>query len=259
MIDTKLLRQKILDLAIRGKLVPQDPNDEPASELLKRIKAEKEALIKAGKIKRDKHESYIFRGEDKRYYEQIDGKTVDITEEIPFNIPDSWTWVRLGSIGTWKAGATPSRRDRSYYEGGTIPWLRTGDLNDGYITEIPESITKKAVAETSVQLNPVGSVLIALYGATIGKLGILQIEATTNQACCACQTFSCVDNLYLFLFLLSQREKFISLGTGGAQPNISKDIIINHLFPLPPMREQARIVGFVLSLKTTLMSLQEQD
>ena len=225
MIDTKLLRQKILDLAIRGKLVPQDPNDEPASELLKRIKAEKEALIKAGKIKRDKHESYIFRGEDKRYYEQIDGKTVDITEEIPFNIPDSWTWVRLGSIGTWKAGATPSRRDRSYYEGGTIPWLRTGDLNDGYITEIPESITKKAVAETSVQLNPVGSVLIAMYGATIGKLGILQIEATTNQACCACQVFSCIKNTYLFLFLLSQRGNFTSLGTGGAQPNISKDII----------------------------------
>ena len=257
MIDTKLLRQKILDLAIRGKLVPQDPNDEPASELLKRIKAEKESLIKAGKIKRDKHESYIFRGEDKRYYEQIDGKTNDITEEIPFDIPDSWTWGRLGSIGTWKAGATPSRRDRSYYEGGTIPWLKTGDLNDGNITDIPEFITKKAVAETSVQLNPVGSVLIAMYGATIGKLGILQIEATTNQACCACQTFSCVDNRYLFWFLLSQRENFTSLGTGGAQPNISKDIIVNCLFPLPPLNEQKRIVGQVESLLKHIDGINE--
>ncbi|MBE6374340.1 MAG: restriction endonuclease subunit S, partial [Lentisphaerae bacterium] len=87
MIDTKLLRQKILDLAIRGKLVPQDPNDEPACELLKKIKAEKEALIKAGKLKRDKHESFIFQGDDKRYYEQIDGKNTDISKEIPFDLP----------------------------------------------------------------------------------------------------------------------------------------------------------------------------
>ena len=98
MIDTKLLRQKILDLAIRGKLVPQDPKDEPASELLKKIKAEKEALIKAGKLKRDKHESFIFRGDDKHYYEQVDGKTIDITDEIPFDLPDSWAWCRLGIL-----------------------------------------------------------------------------------------------------------------------------------------------------------------
>ena len=130
-------------------------------------------------------------------------------------------------------------------------------MNDGYITDIPEFITKKAVAETSVQLNPVGSVLIAMYGATIGKLGILQIEATTNQACCACQTFSCVDNLYLFWFLLSQRENFTSLGTGGAQPNISKDIIVNCLFPLPPLNEQKRIVGQVESLLKHIDGINE--
>ena len=95
MIDTKLLRQKILDLAIRGKLVPQDPTDEPASELLKKIKAEKDALVKAGKIKKDKHESHIFKGDDNRYYEQIDGKTADITDEIPFDLPSGWNFIRL--------------------------------------------------------------------------------------------------------------------------------------------------------------------
>ncbi|MBO4405356.1 MAG: restriction endonuclease subunit S, partial [Alphaproteobacteria bacterium] len=93
-----LAKQKILDLAIRGKLVRQDPNDEPASELLKKIKAEKEALIKAGKLKRDKHESFIFRGDDNRYYEQLDEKTVEVTPELPFKIPESWCWCRLGSL-----------------------------------------------------------------------------------------------------------------------------------------------------------------
>lgn len=102
MIDTKILRQKILDLAIRGKLVPQDPTDEPASELLKKIKAENDALIKAGKIKKDKHESHIFKGDDNRYYETIDGKTADITDEIPFDLPDNWAWCRLANLASYK-------------------------------------------------------------------------------------------------------------------------------------------------------------
>ena len=247
-MNAQQLKASILQLAIQGKLVPQNPADEPASVLLKKIKAEKDALVKAGKIKKDKHESVIVRNEDGRYLEKKDGKTTDITDEIPFDIPESWEWMRLGSIGTWKAGATPSRNDDTYYKGGTIPWLKTGDLNDGYITSIPEFITEKALAETSVHLNPVGSVLIAMYGATIGKLGILQIEATTNQACCACQTFSLVKNTYLFLFLLSQRKNFTSLGAGGAQPNISKEKIVNFLFPLPPLEEQKRIVAKIEEL-----------
>ena len=248
MIDTKLLRQKILDLAIRGKLVPQDPADEPASELLKKIKAEKDALVKAGKIKKDKHESHIFKGDDNRYYEQIDGKTSDITDEIPFELPDGWAWCSLGNIGSWGAGATPSRNNKEYYQNGTIPWLKTGDLSDGDIYSIPEHITEKALRETSVQLNPVGSILIAMYGATIGKVGVLQIPATTNQACCACSVFNGINNRYLFFFLLSQKENFKILGGGGAQPNISKDKIINYLFPLPPSKEQQRIVEQIETL-----------
>ena len=226
-MDTKALRQKILDLAIHGKLVPQDPNDEPASVLLERIKAEKERLIKEGKIKRSKKSA----------------KTADTPhyENVPFEVPESWVWTTLGEVGTWQSGGTPSRSNKTYY-GGNIPWLKTGDLNDGLISDIPESITEEAVANSSAKINPTGSVLIAMYGATIGKLGILTFPATTNQACCACIEFNAIIQLYLFYFLLSQRNEFIAKGGGGTQPNISKEIIVNTFIPLPPLSEQQRIV-----------------
>jgi type I restriction enzyme S subunit len=175
-------------------------------------------------------------------YEKI-GKNepVCIADEVPFEIPESWEWVRLGSIGDWGSGATPSRTTPEYYN-GNIPWLKTGDLNDGYITHIPETITERALLETSVRLNPIGSVLIAMYGATIGKLGILQTPATTNQACCACIPFTGIYNEFLFYFLMSQKLAFIKRGEGGAQPNISKEKIVATLMPLPPKAEQKRIV-----------------
>ena len=226
-MDTKKLRQKILDLAIHGKLVPQDPNDEPASVLLERIKAEKERLIKEGKIKRSKKSA---KTSDTPHY-----------ENVPFEVPDNWVWMTLGEVGTWQSGGTPSRSNKTYY-GGNIPWLKTGDLNDGLISDIPESITEEAVANSSAKINPAGSVLIAMYGATIGKLGILTFPATTNQACCACIEFNAITQLYLFYFLLSQRNGFIAKGGGGAQPNISKEIIVNTFIPLPPLSEQQRIV-----------------
>ena len=228
-MDTKKLRQKILDLAIRGKLVPQDPNDEPASVLLERIQAEKEQLIKNGKIKRSKKSA----SSDTYSY-----------ENVPFQIPESWVWTTLGNIGQWQSGATPSRLCKKYY-GGTIPWLKTGDLNDGYIYDIPEYITEKALAETSVKLNPVGSILIAMYGATIGKVGMLTFPATTNQACCACVDYSGIEQKYLFYFLVSHKEEFIMQGGGGAQPNISKEKIVETLIPIPPRPEQVRIVNII--------------
>ncbi|WP_407921736.1 MULTISPECIES: restriction endonuclease subunit S [Bacteroides] len=161
---------------------------------------------------------------------------------MPFEVPEGWMWTTLGVIGTWQSGGTPSRSNKSYY-GGNIPWLKTGDLNDGYITHIPEFITEEAVVNSSAKLNPVGSVLIAMYGATIGKLGILTFPATTNQACCACIEYDAIDPMFLFYFLLSQRTAFIAKGGGGAQPNISKEIIVKTYIPLPPFLEQQRIVA----------------
>jgi type I restriction enzyme S subunit len=175
-------------------------------------------------------------------YEKV-GKNepVCIADEVPFDIPESWEWVRLGNIGDWGSGATPNRTTPEYYN-GNIPWLKTGDLNDNYITDIPETITELALAKTSVRLNPIGSVLIAMYGATIGKLGILKIPATTNQACCACVPFTDIYNEFLFYFLMSQKVAFVKRGEGGAQPNISKEKIVSTLMPLPPVAEQKRIV-----------------
>jgi len=163
---------------------------------------------------------------------------------VPFEIPESWVWTTLGNIGQWQSGATPSRLCKKYY-GGTIPWLKTGDLNDGYIYDIPEYITEKALAETSVKLNPVGSILIAMYGATIGKVGMLTFPATTNQACCACVDYSGIEQKYLFYFLVSHKEEFIMQGGGGAQPNISKEKIVETLIPIPPRPEQVRIVNII--------------
>ena len=159
----------------------------------------------------------------------------------PLELPKGWVWTTLGEIGSWQSGATPSRMNKDYY-GGNIPWLKTGDLNDGTITYIPEYITQRALEETSVRLNPKGSILIAMYGATIGKIGILSFPATTNQACCACYEYS-INQMFLFYFLLANRENFIAMGGGGAQPNISKEKIISTNMPLPPLKEQERIVA----------------
>ena len=148
----------------------------------------------------------------------------------------------MGEIGSWASGATPSRTHAEYF-GGNIPWLKTGDLTDGYVSSTPETITELALAKTSVRLNPVGSVLMAMYGATIGKLGILKIAATTNQACCACIPHDGVWNKYLFYYLMARRKDFVKMGEGGAQPNISKEKIVNSIIPLPPLAEQKRVVA----------------
>lgn len=218
------MKKSLLQYAIEGKLVPQRKEEGTAKDLLVKIRAEKAQLIKEKKIKKSK-------------------PLPEITdEEKPFDIPDSWEWVRLGELGEWCSGATPSRQHPEYF-GGNIPWLKTGDLNDGYIKKVPESITNEGFQHSSTKINPIGSVLIAMYGATIGRLGILQIPATTNQACCACELFYGTYNKYLFYFLLANRKNFIKQGAGGAQPNISKAKIIDTTMPLPPMEEQHRIVA----------------
>jgi len=258
-MNTKQLRQKILDLAIRGQLVPQDSSDEPASVLLEKIRAEKQTLFEQKKIKKDKKSSYITcdLSPYQKYTEHFaDGSSKDITDEIPFEIPENWEWCRLGEIGDWSAGSTPSRKEIKYYQKGIIPWLKTGDLNDSFINETSEFITELAIEENTLRLNPIGSVLIAMYGATIGKLGLLNIEATTNQACCACIPFSGIKNRFLFFYLLSQKQNIQEKAEGGAQPNISKEKLISILFPLPPLAEQHRIVEKIEELLALVDDLE---
>ena len=190
--------------------------------------------------------SFIYKGDDNKYYEQVGKQCDDITEEIPFDLPDSWAWVRMGQIGDWGAGSTPHRSNVEYYK-GDILWLKTGELNNSVVYDTEEKITQKALSECSLRLNRVGDILIAMYGATIGKVAIAGKEMTTNQACCGCTPFL-VNNWYLFYYLMASRDVFIKKGEGGAQPNISRVKLVEHLMPLPPLQEQQRIVAQIEKL-----------
>ena len=168
------------------------------------------------------------------------GEVKCIDEEIPFEIPTGWEWCRMGSIGDWGAGATPAKGNPDYY-GGSILWLRTGELNNGIVYDSEIKVTDKALQECSLRMNRIGDVLIAMYGATIGKVAIVGKELTTNQACCACTPLG-IYNYFLFFFLMGSQIEFIKKGEGGAQPNISREKLISHLIPIPPLAEQHRIV-----------------
>ena len=176
------------------------------------------------------------------YYEKFlaTGEVKCIDAEIPFEIPKGWEWCRMGSIGEWGAGATPAKGNLDYYN-GNILWLRTGELNNDVVYDTEIKITEKALRECSLRLNKIGDVMIAMYGATIGKVAIAGKEMTTNQACCACTPIG-VFNWFLFYFLMGSQLDFIKKGEGGAQPNISRGKLIKHLMPVPPIEEQQRIV-----------------
>lgn len=233
------LRTFILDLAVRGRLVPQDFDEESAEKLLHRIGAERTRLIQEGVVKRQKS------------LEDIDN------QEKPFIIPDSWEWAYLQDIGNWGSGSTPKRGNPAYY-GGEINWYKSGELPDGVMAaKSEELITERALNECSLRANQPGDVLIAMYGATIGKLGILDSMGTTNQAVCACTCYADFFNWYLFTVLLSMRQQFVGQGIGGAQPNISKDKIISAIVPIPPINEQHRIVQKVSELMASLDALEE--
>ena len=146
----------------------------------------------------------------------------------------------MGTIGIWGAGSTPAKGNPNYY-GGNILWLRTGELNNSVVYDTEIKITQKALEDCSLRMNKIGDVMIAMYGATIGKVAIAGAEMTTNQACCACTPIG-IFNWYLFYFLMASQQDFIKKGEGGAQPNISREKLISHMIPIPPLAEQRRIV-----------------
>ncbi|MDD6357573.1 MAG: restriction endonuclease subunit S [Bacteroidales bacterium] len=171
------------------------------------------------------------------------GEVKCIDDELPYSLPSGWEWCRMGSIGDWGAGATPAKGKIEYYN-GNILWLRTGELNNDVVYDTEIKVTEKARKECSLRLNKVGDVMIAMYGATIGKVAIVGKEMTTNQACCACTPIG-IFNWYLFYFLMGSQLDFIKKGEGGAQPNISREKLIAHLMPVPPIEEQHRIVSHI--------------
>ena len=175
----------------------------------------------------------------------------------PYKLPENWCWTRLENIAQWGSGGTPSRKILEYYN-GDIPWIKTGELNDDYIFETEEHITQEAISHSSAKLFPVNTIVIAMYGATIGKVGILGVVATTNQACACGVSNSSVNYKYLFYYARSQKDNFIKKGKGGAQPNISQEIIKFHEFPLPPLCEQQRIVNRIESLFAKLEEAKQK-
>lgn len=178
-------------------------------------------------------------------------------EEQPYEVPENWVWVRLESVASWGSGGTPSRKHEEYYN-GDILWIKTGELNNGWIYDTEEKITDEGLEKSSAKLFPPYSVLIAMYGATIGKVAILGVPATTNQACACAVCNQSLLYMYLFYYCISQKNVFIEKGKGGAQPNISQIILKQHPIPLPPLSEQQRIVERIEELFTKLDEAKER-
>ena len=173
-------------------------------------------------------------------------------------LPEGWANTNLGELGEWSSGGTPSRTHPEYYQ-GDIPWVKTGNLPDTLITEIDESITLEGLTNSSAKLFPSGSLIVAMYGATIGKLGILKEPAATNQACAALLSKGITAEIipYLFYYLLRIREDLKRIGQGGAQPNISQTILKDYTCPLPPLNEQRRIVAKIEALRARSQRVKE--
>jgi type I restriction enzyme, S subunit len=162
--------------------------------------------------------------------------------------PRSWTEVPLATVGAWGSGGTPRSTEPSYYD-GRIPWLRSGDLPDGPVSEHELTISERGLKASSAKWVPQGAVMIAMYGATIGRLGIAAYPVATNQAVAFCiPNKDTVDAQFLFWYLRSIRETLMTLGQGGAQPNINQDILKRQMIALPSLCEQIRVVGVLNQL-----------
>ena len=262
MIDTKALRQKILDMAIRGKLVPQDPNDEPASVLLERIREEKQRLIKEGKIKKDKNDSVIFKGDDNRYYEKVGSQLKDITDELPFEIPDGWSWTRFTQIVSFDLGKTPDRHNKKYWDDGKYPWFAISDLQErATVNSTKEKISAAALRDKFAgELIPQGTLLMS-FKLTVGKTSILGIDAVHNEAIIS--IFPIISEheitrnfllnaLPVIVLCVKKRE-----AVKGVTLNSSK--LAAMFIPLPPLAEQQRIVSRVDELLAQIDIIEQNQ
>ena len=228
------LKKSILQEAVQGKLVPQDPSDEPAEALLERIRAEKQRLIKDGKIKKDKHESVIFR-RDNSHYEKLDGVERCIDDELPFEIPENWCWVRFGTTITLLSG-TDFAPDEYNSAGKGIAYI-TGASNI-----VDSQILVNRWTETPRQITHAGDILLVCKGSGYGKTVICNIEqAHIARQIMAVQKCNLLDMQYIKLFLDSSFDLLKTKGQ-GVIPGIDRTSVLRLLFPLPPLNEQHRIV-----------------
>ena len=239
------LKNSILQMAVQGKLVPQDPNDEPASVLLERIRKEKEQLIKDGKIKKEKNPSIIFRGADNLPYEKVgNNKPVCIADEVPFDIPDSWEWVRFSSVVNYSMGKTPPRKEAEYWNNPIHSWVSIADMvADGHISRTKEGISEYAADKSfKGKKSPAGTLLMS-FKLTVGKVSLLDIDAFHNEAIISIYPFVDDDKTmtsYLFA-VMPLLSKLGETKTAIKGNTLNSDSLDKLWIPLPPFNEQKRI------------------
>jgi type I restriction enzyme S subunit len=241
------LKNSILQMAIQGKLVPQDPNDEPASVLIQHIREEKEKLIKDKKIKKEKNSSYIFRSSDNLHYEKIgDAEPVCIEEQLPFEIPNSWEWVRLGDIGETNIGLTYHPTDKT--NSGGVLVLRSNNIKNGKMNY--DDCLFVSCKVPSKALICKGDILICARNGSrslVGKCAIVDKDGMAFGAFMA--KFSSRFNPYITIFLDSPVFRYQLEGVKTETINqITQEMLKNQLLPLPPLSEQERIVGKIEEL-----------
>lgn len=230
------LKQTILQLAVMGKLVPQDPNDEPASELLKRIAEEKAQLVKEKKIKKQKALPAIAENEK------------------PFELPNGWEWERIGTFGIVGTGATPSRSNPKYWDDPKYNWVSSGETSELFVNTTKEKVSELAIQETNVSIYPSGTLIVAMYGQgkTRGQITELTEPAGTNQACAAIQLIEKNESHkdFVKLYFRKSYEELRSNAAGGAQPNLNVGKVQSTVIAVPPLNEQRRINTKVNELLT---------
>ena len=243
-MDAIEFRNQMIYLALQGKLTSQNPNDESASVLLDKIREEKEALIKDKKIKRNKNESFIYR-ENNHFYEKI-GKSepIIIDNQLLFDIPDTWIWCRLSSLGEIVGGGTPKTKNKEYWINGEIPWLTPADMKfvkGKYVAKGNRNITQLGLSKSSAKLMPKNSIIYSSR-APIGHIAIAKNELSTNQGFKSLVPIDddIVDYIYYALIALTDEIQLRASGTTFKE--ISGTKFGETLIPLPPLNEQKRIV-----------------
>ena len=250
------LKKSILQEAVQGKLVPQDPSDEPAEALLERIRAEKQRLIKEGKIKKDKHESVIFR-RDNSHYEKRGSEDVCIDEEVPFEIPENWAWARLSSFGVFSSGKTPSMSNPQFWN-GNVPWVTSKDMKRPVITDSEMHISE--LAASTMQLYPTGTLLLVARSGILKRilpLCKLGIDSTINQDIKAFSLYDIELSEWLFYgikafepYILKELVKSVT-----TVESLKFDEFVAMLIPVPPLSEQRRIIAAIKAAMNLLAPL----
>ena len=242
-----ILKKSILQEAIQGKLVPQIAEEGTAQELLEQIQQEKSQLIKEGKLKKSAlTDSVIYKGDDNKYYEQVGNEDIDITEEIPFDLPDNWTWVRFGQYIRMSIGKTPPRGETKYWTNGKYPWVSISDMSDyGLVTTTKESVSECA-RNLFGKISRAGT-LIMSFKLTVGRTSLLNVSAYHNEAIISIYPF--VDKNYQARNYLFHILPIIS-NLGDSKDAIkgktlNSKSLNNLLLPLPPLKEQGRIVAMI--------------